>query len=87
MTFPIDAVRACFPALALTDDGRARVYLDNPAGTQVSQAVVDAVSHCLVHANANLGGAFATSVAAGAVVDAAHAAMADFLGTDDLWEN
>lgn len=86
MTFPIERIRERFPALSLTDDGRQRVYLDNPAGTQVSQAVVDAIAHCLVHANANLGGCFPTSVAAGAVVDAAHKAMADFLGTDDPGE-
>ncbi len=84
--FPIDAVRARFPALALTDQGRSRVYLDNPAGTQVPQSVVDAVSRCLVETNANLGGAFVTSIAAEAIVDAAHEAMADFLGADDPGE-
>ena len=56
MTFQIDAVREKFPALALTDKGRRRIYLDNPAGTQVPQAVADAVSRCLLTTNANLGG-------------------------------
>ena len=37
MTFQIDAVRARFPALGLTDQGKRRIYLDNPAGTQVPQ--------------------------------------------------
>ncbi|TGQ73044.1 MAG: cysteine desulfurase-like protein [Mesorhizobium sp.] len=80
MTFQIDEVRAKFPALALTDKGRRRIYLDNPAGTQVPQAVADAVAHCLLTTNANLGGFFETTIAAQAVVDEAHAAMADFLG-------
>ncbi len=80
MTFPIDRVRAEFPSLGLTDDGRERVYLDNPAGTQVPRRVADAVGRCLIEANANLGGHFATSTQAGAVVAGAHQAMADFLG-------
>lgn len=80
MSFPINEVRAQFPALALTDEGEARVYLDNPAGTQVPQRVVDAVSHAFVHSNANLGGFFKTTEAAAKVVLDAHKAMADFLG-------
>lgn len=80
MTFPIDSVRAQFPALALADAGHRRIYLDNPAGTQVPQGVADAVSRCLLTTNANLGGAFATTIAAQGIVDDAHRAMADFLG-------
>ena len=80
MTFPIEAVRGRFPALSLTDQGRRRIYLDNPAGTQVPRAVADAVSHCLLATNANLGGFFSTTVAAQQIVDDAHQAMADFLG-------
>jgi len=82
MSFPIAAVRARFPALAATDAGRARTYLDNPAGTQVPASVAEAVARCMLEANANLGGAFATSLAADRVVEAAHAAMAEFLGAD-----
>ncbi|RUY30885.1 aminotransferase class V-fold PLP-dependent enzyme, partial [Mesorhizobium sp. M7A.F.Ca.CA.001.13.2.1] len=80
MNFPIEAIRGKFPALSLTDKGRRRIYLDNPAGTQVPQAVADAVSRCLLTTNANLGGYFETTIAAQAVVDEAHEAMADFLG-------
>jgi len=78
--FSIEAVRGQFPALSLTDKGRRRIYLDNPAGTQVPQAVADAVSRCLLTTNANLGGFFETTIAAQSVVDEAHHAMADFLG-------
>lgn len=80
MSFPIDGIRCAFPALALTDDGRRRIYLDNPAGTQVPRAVADAVSRCLLETNANLGGFFATTRAAERIVVEAHAAMADLLG-------
>ncbi len=64
LNFPIEAVRGKFPALSLTDKGRRRIYLDNPAGTQVPRAVADAVSNCLLNTNANLGGFFETTVAA-----------------------
>ncbi len=79
MTLDLGAIRSQFPALARTDDGIARIYLDNPAGTQVPQAVVDAMSHCMLHASANMGGYFRTSVAVGNIVSDAQQAMADFL--------
>ena len=79
MTLDLEAIRAQFPALAQTDDGIARVYLDNPAGTQVAQRVVDAMSHCMLHASANMGGYFRTSVEVGDIVADAQQAMADFL--------
>jgi cysteine desulfurase family protein (TIGR01976 family) len=72
-------VRPHFPALALSDDGRPRVYLDNPGGTQVPQQVLDRISHYLVHTNANHGGLFRTSQESDAVLDEAHRAMADLL--------
>ena len=79
MAFDIETVRAEFPALAITDKGQRRIYFDNPAGTQVPGSVVERMRHCLVEANANLGGYFASSQAADAIVDDAHAAMAAFL--------
>lgn len=80
MEFPVEGLRAEFPALALADGGMRRIYLDNPAGTQVPRAVADTVARCLIETNANLGGHFVTTVAAGAIVDGAHGAMVDFLG-------
>jgi cysteine desulfurase family protein (TIGR01976 family) len=76
--FTAAQARRHFPALALTDAGRPRVYFDNPAGTQVPQQVVDRTVDCLVNRNANLGGYFATTMAAGELVDEAHRACADF---------
>ena len=70
--FDISAVRAAFPALALTDAGMQRRYFDAPAGTQVAGRVIDAMRDAMVNACANDGGAFRTSVAASAIVDAAH---------------
>lgn len=79
MAYDIDTVRSRFPALQASDNGTRRIYLDNPAGTQVPASVAERMSECLLHANANLGGYFKTSELADAVADEAHAAMADFL--------
>jgi len=78
VTFDIDRIRAQFPALALADDGQPRVYLDNPAGTQVPQQVIDRMVDCLVRTNANMGGQFRTTIDATELVHQAHLAMADF---------
>jgi len=79
MSFDLDAVRAQFPALAIKDDGLRRIYFDNPAGTQVPGSVAAAMSDCLIHSNANLGGYFASSAAADRVVASAREAMAKFV--------
>lgn len=79
MNFDLQAIRAQFPALALTDNGTRRIYFDNPAGTQVLASVAAAMSDCLLKKSANIGGYFATSDAAGDVVQSARDAMADFL--------
>ncbi|MCG8505853.1 MAG: cysteine desulfurase-like protein [Sphingomonadales bacterium] len=75
----IDEIRARFPSLSVEDDGRQRIYLDNPAGTQVPVHVIERMTDYFGHANANLGGYFPTSERSEEVVDEAHAAMADFL--------
>lgn len=79
MPFDLEAVRAQFPALALTDNSVRRIYFDNPAGTQVPATVATAMSDCLLTTNANLGGDFASSADADSVVQSARDAMADFL--------
>lgn len=86
MTFDLDLVRAQFPALALTDDGCPRIYLDNPAGTQVPQGVIDGMAQCLIESNANAGGGFRTSDKVDAMLADAHQAMADLLNADSADE-
>lgn len=78
--FDVDALRAEFPALAREQDGRPVAFLDGPGGTQVPQRVIDAVAGYYRDMNANAGGAFRTSELSDAMVDEAHAAVADFLG-------
>lgn len=79
MPIDLNAIRAQFPALDIRDDGRPRLYFDNPAGTQVPRAVVERMSDCMLKASANIGGFFKTSELAGAIADEARLAMADFL--------
>ncbi len=84
--FPIRQVRAKFPALALSDNGAPRIYLDNPAGTQMPGCAIDAAANAMIASNANLGGRFVTSVAAERIVQSAHEAMAAFVNAHSYRE-
>jgi cysteine desulfurase family protein (TIGR01976 family) len=75
--FDVEAVRARYAAL----DGPL-AFFDGPGGTQVPDEVVDAVSAHFREANANSGGAFATSRATDALLTNARLAAAGFLGCD-----
>ncbi len=55
------------------------VYLREIWPTQ--QEVADAMAHSLLHANANCGGAFATSVESDAAIEESRRAAADFTGS------
>ena len=81
-TLDVDAIRARFPALALEHDGRPMAFFDGPGGTQVPDTVIDAVVRYYRESNANHGGAFTTSERSDAIVEDAHAAIADLLGVD-----
>ena len=76
----LDWARAQFPSLAMKVNGLPATFLDGPGGTQVPRQVIEAISNHLIHANANTGGAFATSRQSDAVIAATRVAMADFLG-------
>lgn len=82
-TFDIAAIRSAFPSLAIEVNGRPVVYADNPGGTQVTQACIDAVSAYYRQNNANTHGAFLTSQRSDAIIAEAHAAMADLLNAAD----
>jgi cysteine desulfurase family protein (TIGR01976 family) len=81
--FDVAWCRNQFPALARRVDGRPIIYFDGPAGSQVPQQVVDAVGGYLLHTNANHGGLFKTSRESDAMLEAAHRALADLVGSDD----
>jgi cysteine desulfurase family protein (TIGR01976 family) len=73
--FDVARIRSLYPAL---QDGYA--YLDGAAGTQVPQAVIDAIADAYRHGIGNLGGAFPASDRSGAIVEACRAAVADLVG-------
>jgi cysteine desulfurase family protein (TIGR01976 family) len=75
----LQAVRRQFPALDLKVDGERVVYLDNPAGTQVPQRVIDRTADYWRTMNANHGGVFATSQRSDALIGEVRQAAATFL--------
>jgi cysteine desulfurase family protein (TIGR01976 family) len=82
----VAALRAHFPALARTVDGRPVAYLDGPGGTQVPRECIDAMVAYLETSNANHGGAFTAAVESDAILDEVHAAAAEFIGAHDPGE-
>ncbi len=77
----IEAVRDRFHALNVP-----MAFFDGPAGTQVPDSVLEAVSGYLLTANANAGGKFVTSMVTDDVIGSARAAACDLLGvaTDEV---
>jgi cysteine desulfurase family protein (TIGR01976 family) len=70
----VDALRARFSAL-----NSPWAFFDAPGGTQTPDSVVDAIASYLRESNANLGGAFETSVRSEALVTNARIAASEFL--------
>jgi cysteine desulfurase family protein (TIGR01976 family) len=75
MSFDIDSLRDQFPALR-----SSMVFADGPAGTQVPERVIEAVSTAMVESVSNVGGPFPASERSGGVVDGARSALADLVG-------
>jgi cysteine desulfurase family protein (TIGR01976 family) len=79
MPLNLPAIRNQFPSLRLQAElDSPAIFLDNPGGTQIAQASLARINAYLVNNNANHGGGFRTSQASDAVLEEAHAAMADF---------
>jgi cysteine desulfurase family protein (TIGR01976 family) len=57
--FPVETIRAMFPALQKAGDF---IFLDNAAGAQIPQSVLDAVTNHLVSHNVQRGGRYGRSV-------------------------
>jgi selenocysteine lyase/cysteine desulfurase len=80
MPLDLSLVRSQFPALRRQAELPApAIFFDNPGGTQIAQAALDRMTSYLIQHNANHGGVFGTSRESDAVLEEAHAAMADFL--------
>ena len=72
--------RGDFPSLRRTHNGCPLAYLDGPAGTQVPQTVIDAVTKYYTSCNANTHGLFPTAEETDRMLQAARASIAGFLG-------
>src|SRR5579872_4382881 len=83
LAFDPAPLRAQFPALSASFDGRPAIFFDNPGGTQVPARVIEAVSRYYREQNANVGGAFTTSRRTDAVIAEARQAMADLLNAPE----
>jgi cysteine desulfurase family protein (TIGR01976 family) len=79
-TASVASIRSRFPALQRRHNGAPVAYFDGPGGTQVPQAVVDAMADYLLNHNANTHWAYPTSVETDEALAAARGALADFLG-------
>lgn len=86
MAYDIERIRSAFPSLAETDSGQARIYFDNPGGTQICQRSIDRMNEYLIRANTNTHGPFRTSKMTDALIHETHAALADFVGAEDPGE-
>ena len=75
----LQSIRRQFPALSLKVDGEPVVYLDNPAGTQVPQRVIDRTAEYWRTMNANQGGTSVTSQRSDALIAQVRQAAATFL--------
>ncbi len=77
--FPIDAVRAEFPALKRTYHDKPVAYFDGPGGSQVVKTAIDAIARYMEQGGANLHGSFPSSWETEDVIAKSKHAVADFL--------
>ena len=73
-------VRTAFPALALREDGQARLYADAPGGSQVAGRVLERMRQAMVDQCANEAGAFLTTRLTSQWMLRCHEAAAEFVG-------
>jgi cysteine desulfurase family protein (TIGR01976 family) len=77
------AFRDNFPSLKRKENNRSIVYLDGPAGVQVPEYVINAISNYYKLSNANTHGVFATSCETDEIIASARETVAQFLNAPD----
>jgi cysteine desulfurase/selenocysteine lyase len=83
----VAAIRAQFPILRTTMNGRPLVYLDSAASTQKPRAVIDALAHVYEHDYANIHrGIYELSQRATTLHDEARRKIQRFIGAQDWRE-
>ncbi len=86
--FDVNAVRADFPILKETVNGKPLIWFDNAATTQKPQVVIDRLSHFYAHENSNIHRA-AHELAARATdaYEEARDTVAEFIGAPTAEEH
>ncbi len=74
--------RIDFPSLSRQYNGRHLVYLDGPAGSQIPQSVIDAISNYYKTCNANTHGQFVTTNETDDLMHGVRGKLAAFLGAE-----
>jgi len=84
-TDALNGCRAAFPALRRTLSGKPLAFFDGPGGTQVPQAVIDALTDYYTRCNANTHGQFVTAHESDQILHETREHLAAFLGAPG-WE-
>lgn len=74
------SIRSQFPILQRKVNRQPLIFLDGPAGTQVPQSVIEAISNYYQTSNANAHGHFVTTHETDGMMDGLRQKLADFLG-------
>ncbi len=77
------SIRKQFPIIHRKVKRKPLIFLDGPAGTQVPQSVIDAISNYYKTSNANAHGTFATSQETDVMMNGLRQKLADFLGASN----
>ncbi|MFD3002727.1 cysteine desulfurase-like protein [Pontibacter toksunensis] len=80
--FPIQQVRAAFPALREDVNRKPLIFFDGPGGTQMAGTAADAMFVYISKGMANLHGTFPTSIRTDDTIAEARSAVADFLNCE-----
>lgn len=83
MVYPIEEIRAKFPALKRSLDGKPFVYFDGPGGTQMVDDAIQSMVSYISNGMANLHGTFTTSIETDAMLDESRRAVSDLLGCNE----
>lgn len=77
-----ETLRSQFPSLARQHNGKPLIFIDGPAGTQVPDYVINAMSDYYKTSNSNTHGAFVTTQETDALMHAMRETVAVFLGAE-----
>ena len=82
-SFPIEKVRASFPALQIKDKNQVfPIYFDGPGGTQMVQACIDRMLEYITTGMGNLHGTFPTSQKTDKLLAEGKSTVADLLNCE-----